>query len=557
MNSGYLLMIAAVVVIFAWQSISSKRRRQAKMWGEIRGQWGGPTECEYTADEFQRIASYYNRHKGEGEFIDDITWSDLDMDSMFLVMDRTFSFIGEEYLYYFLRTPVRDQEILNERERLFAHFDEDDRARESLQEIYYQMGKNKWRSLSESIYRFGGVTAPNILRHYLQAVGFFIALLSIFLVPQVGIILTVIMLMVNIATYYQEKAQIEPYIDAIGQISRLLHCSEEVVKLADPQLADYTSRLSKANRDLKNFRRKAWRIRTGNGMSGSISDAMMDYVRMVFHTDLIAFGQVAGIVRDNWKAVEELMAVLGYLESCIAVASFRRWLPYYSIPQFCGNEKLIYEAEDLYHPLLTEPVANSILEDGCVLLTGSNASGKSTFLKTVALNVLLAQTVNTAIASSYRANFYRLYTSMALRDDICAGDSYYMVEIKALKRILDAVNPTAPVLCCVDEVLRGTNTVERIAASTKILERISCENVKCFAATHDLELTNLLEGRYHNYHFREEMEDDDIVFHYLLHKGPATTRNAIRLLSILGYRSDIIAEAEEMANHFLESGKWE
>ena len=133
-----------------------------------------------------------------------------------------------------------------------------------------------------------------------------------------------------------------------------------------------------------------------------------------------------------------------------------------------------------------------------------------------------------------------------------------MVEIKALKRILDLLSDGEeyPVLCFVDEVLRGTNTVERIAASTEILRSMAQKSCICFAATHDIELTHLLEGIYSNYHFEEEIKDNDILFSYKILNGRATTRNAIRLLGIMGYDEGIIREAEERANTFLKTGRW-
>ena len=118
-------------------------------------------------------------------------------------------------------------------------------------------------------------------------------------------------------------------------------------------------------------------------------------------------------------------------------------------------------------------------------------------------------------------------------------------------------NAAPPVLCFVDEVLRGTNTVERIAASSRILQSLTGKGVLCFAATHDIELTHLLEDTYENYHFEETIEEGDINFNYLLKKGRAQSRNAIRLLQVMGYDSDVIKEAEDMAGRFLETGKWE
>ena len=148
---------------------------------------------------------------------------------------------------------------------------------------------------------------------------------------------------------------------------------------------------------------------------------------------------------------------------------------------------------------------------------------------------------------------------MALRDDIRTGESYFIVEIRSLKRILEAASDDSgiPVLCCVDEVLRGTNTIERISASAQILLQLSSLPIQVFAATHDIELTGLLKEMYENYHFSETIKCDDVTFSYQLQEGPADTRNAIRLLRTLGYDDAIADQAEERAVRFTKTGHWE
>ncbi len=132
------------------------------------------------------------------------------------------------------------------------------------------------------------------------------------------------------------------------------------------------------------------------------------------------------------------------------------------------------------------------------------------------------------------------------------------MEIKALKRILDAAKGgRKPVLCFVDEVLRGTNTVERIAASTQILKSLSGRGILCFAATHDIELTGLLCSDFDNYHFEEDVRDGDVYFNYKLQAGKATTRNAIRLLELIGYDNEIIERASAQAARFMSQGVWD
>ena len=174
----------------------------------------------------------------------------------------------------------------------------------------------------------------------------------------------------------------------------------------------------------------------------------------------------------------------------------------------------------------------------------------------MAINAILAQTLYTCTAGFYRAPFLKVMTSMALRDDIGGGDSYFIVEIKSLKRILDESKKEEPLLCIIDEVLRGTNTIERIAASSRILSVLHKRWILPFAATHDIELSYILKDIYTNYHFEEEIEGNQVIFNYLLKEGMATTRNAIRLLDMLGYEKEVVKEASQAAADFERTGVW-
>ncbi len=294
----------------------------------------------------------------------------------------------------------------------------------------------------------------------------------------------------------------------------------------------------------------------GRGQSGgNILEAILDYIRMIFHVDLLKFNHMLKHLRKHIEDVDALIGTVGFLETSIAIGIFRTSLKEgYCLPEFGDEGRLTMEAG--YHPLISGPVKNGIDAERGVLLTGSNASGKSTFLKTAAVNAVFAQTIHTCTADRFRTAFWQVYSSMALRDDLGAGESYYMVEIKALKRILDAAGKGTKVLCFVDEVLRGTNTVERIAASTQILKSLRGSEILCFAATHDIELTRLLEEEYDNYHFSEVVRDGDVMFDYKLQSGSATTRNAIRLLELMGYAPEIIERAYRQAESFMETGEW-
>jgi len=146
---------------------------------------------------------------------------------------------------------------------------------------------------------------------------------------------------------------------------------------------------------------------------------------------------------------------------------------------------------------------------------------------------------------------------MAIADDLIEGESYFISEIKSLRRIADADTSEQPLLCVIDEILRGTNTVERIAASSELLMHLSKEKTLCLAAIQDVELCTLLYGQYRMLHFEETVtEDGDVLFDYIIKDGAATTRNAIKLLSNMGFDRKLVIRAYERAERYSALGKW-
>jgi DNA mismatch repair ATPase MutS len=191
------------------------------------------------------------------------------------------------------------------------------------------------------------------------------------------------------------------------------------------------------------------------------------------------------------------------------------------------------------------------------LVTGSNASGKSTYVKSIAISCILAQTIQTAIAEKFVMQPGHVLTSMAVEDNISEGDSYFVAEIKSVKRLLDKIATKEYCYCFVDEILKGTNTVERIAASSSIVAWLSQTNSLSMVATHDIELTEMLKTTCENWHFSEQIDEDEgISFDYRVKKGAAKTRNAIALLSVLEYPDTIVTNAKHAAQHFDEQRTW-
>lgn len=552
-------LAAFLVFVFALEAFragKAEKEYKKKLYEDYRTL----SDKKYSPERFLKLGSYFERHRTEGQ-LDDVTWNDLGMDELFKRMNHTLSASGEEYLYHALRTPRQDREGLERFEEIVECIGSRPDERVRLQYCMHRLGYTGKYSLYDYIDNLECLGVRNNRKHLVMDLLFLPLTAMLWVNFSAGILGIAVLAIFNIMTYFKEKNEIDPYVTSFAYVLRLMASCEELEKLELPAAREELEKLGAYGKRLQPMRRGAFWIMTGRRTdltSGDILGILLDYVRMIFHVDLIQFNRMLKILREHVEDVDALIGTAGYLETAAAVWIFRQNLEEgWCRPEFLEGGGCGIELEEGYHPLLKHPMKNSIRADRGVLLTGSNASGKSTFLKTVAVNAILAQTVNTVAADGYRAPFFHVYSSMALRDDMENGESYYIVEIRSLKRILDAAAGRHRVLCFVDEVLRGTNTVERVAASTEILRSLEGRGILCFAATHDIELTGLLSGVFDNYHFEEDVRDGDVSFQYKLHRGRASTRNAIRLLELLGYDRDITEKAAALADHFLQTGKWE
>lgn len=555
-------MVIFVVLVMGKEYLNSKKYRK-KILDKLYQSYGTPAERNYKPGEMDHIMMYYHKHPVPHQ-IDDITWNDLNMDQIYQTINTSCSAAGDEYLYYRLRTPVYDAGEMEKLEHKIHFFTEHEKERHDVQSAFYSLGRTGKYSIYEYLEYLDDLGERRNFKYVFFDLLLFVCIGLMFLSPIYGIVLLLVVLCHNIIVYFKEYKQIEPYITSFRYVRRLLECVEQIKSMQLPAFSGEQVKLTECYQSLKNFRRSSYLVLSSAKGNSNPLEIVLDYLRICFSLDLIQFNKALRSVRGHMDEIDEMITLLGQMETAVVIGSYRN-----SLQDGCCIPVIHYEdqaerklrIQDVYHPLLTNPVKNSLQAERGVLLTGSNASGKSTFLRTVAISALFAQTIHTCSASYYEAPVFRIYSSMSLKDNLLGGESYYMAEIKSMKRILDqsriAGKEKIHVLCFVDEVLRGTNTVERIAASTRIMQMFADEQTLCFAATHDVELTKLLVDRYDNYHFEERIEEEDIYFPYRLMTGPATSRNAIALLKMLGYDDRIISGAEEMAENFLKTGKWD
>jgi hypothetical protein len=212
-------------------------------------------------------------------------------------------------------------------------------------------------------------------------------------------------------------------------------------------------------------------------------------------------------------------------------------------PDFTGDDGAPLAAEAVGHPLIPDEtrVNNDfrVASIGSIyIITGSNMAGKSSFLRTLGVNLALAYAGGPVFARTFSARLFRLYTSIRVADSVTDGFSYFYAEVRRLQGLLAALNAEdeRPLFFLIDEIFRGTNNQERLIGSQSYVQALAGENGVGLIATHDLELAKLADGSpwIHNFHFRDGVEDGRMVFDYRLHPGPCPTTNALKIMALAG-----------------------
>lgn len=550
-----VVVIVVCLVLLTAKGFYDRKVAARKLREKVVNSYGAPADKNFNPYRAMTVALYRGSRPASDCYIDDITWNDLDMDRIYYLLNSCKSSIGDEYLFYLLHNPISDIGQLKERNRVIEALMSDEELRTEVGVFAANLGNAGDISVYDYISKLKNAETDSNLKHILSALLLVASIGLFFAVPVAAVLITIGVFALNIATYFKRKSEIDCYFIIFAYILRMIGDADCIaaVRAADKEgvLSRYTDAITDAANELRKITKGAAMFVNPVG-SGDILQSLLDYVRMAFHIDLIKFNNIVRKFVGRQEEFDRLFENIGFLDCMLAVASYREWAGDTTLPNLTDDREngLKLKVGDIAHPLLEEPVTNSLETSGPILLTGSNASGKSTFLKTIAINAVLAQTVYTVRAAEYTANCFRVMSSIALRDDLESGESYYIVEIKSLKRILDEVDKenAMPTLCFIDEVLRGTNTIERISASTEILKKLASGNAICIAATHDIELTYLLENVYDNYHFEEKVDDNSVEFDYTLRDGRATTRNAIRLLGLMGFDGDIVEAAAKRAD---------
>jgi len=248
---------------------------------------------------------------------------------------------------------------------------------------------------------------------------------------------------------------------------------------------------------------------------------------------------------EDWKkkhsdALMQWVEVTGEMEAFITLGGFAFNHPAFSYPELIEGKRTL-SATQLGHPLIPEQkrVSNDlqILQEKVVVITGANMAGKSTFLRAIGVNMVLAYTGSPVCASSFRTGLLHLYSSMRTSDSLKDEESYFLAEIRRLKEVVDMMEQGTPMLILLDEVLKGTNTTDKQLGAIGLIRKSLRYPILEFIATHDLVLGKLEEeypGEVVNYSFESYIEELELVFDYKIRKGIAQNMNASFLMRKMG-----------------------
>lgn len=520
----------------------------------IKAQWGNVNVEERDSSQISNLNEYLLKKNEPAFYIDDITWRDLNMNTVFVQIDRTESLPGMQFLYNMLRTPLFNKDSIKDRNQTSELLLQKDELAREIQYPLHILGKKQGKKIFEFFYNGMSVDTSPLWWVTILSYLPLLVIALFFINKQIGFISVIFGISINAYFYQHIKKKIYGEIDIFKYIGSLIKCANDIINLDLGDLDLGQNELKELLVLTKKTGRNISKINFNDGFEiMPDTEIVMHYYNMFLLKEPKIFYKAVNSINKYKDDFERMYTIIGEIDAYVSIASYKGGLNYYTEPEFIDTGNKFYlNTKDIYHPLLDKPVSYSIeLRNKGALVTGSNASGKSTFLRTIGINTIFTQTMGFALAKDYTTCFFKLLTSIGTVDSIVEGDSYFMAEAKSLLRVLNELDPEQPVLCILDEIFRGTNTAERISAASESLDYMIHKNCCVIAATHDLELTNMVGHNYNNYHFRETIDENDINFDYILRNGPCTSRNGIAILKYLGYPKELHERAARKAERYV------
>ncbi|MGH9416428.1 MAG: MutS-related protein [Terriglobales bacterium] len=488
-----------------------------------------------------------------GDVVDDATWRDLDLDAVSGQLDRTLTTAGECVLHRLLRLPIGGTPELEARRRAIAALDADPAARQQILAALRPAAR-RWDSGPDLLRLVWDKSPePGPPAWYFTAMVLFAILATLAAVGTLSLgwfLAAMGMFVANFATHTAVVRRSEGRLSAMRQLRALLRAARGLQAAQHPEFRPAREPLDGALGTTRRIeRRLGWMLHNSRVASNDFAELFMDYLNQLLLIEVQLYYSLLPLLRTQRAALQTVFETVGSFDAWQGLAAHRSAEPEWCEAEF-GEAEPVLAITAARHPLLEEAVPNSLdLRSAGVVVTGSNMSGKTTFLRTVAVNALLAQTIGRCRAEHYRGQRLRIFSLLDQSDDLSTGTSYYLAAAERMRTLVQLAEEPATVLALVDEPLDGTNSAERFAASQAILRYVAERSGRVLVTTHDLELARLLEscGLFTSHHFSDYADATGMHFDYTMHPGLAYHANAIAVLVMLGFPKAITDAATAAA----------
>lgn len=493
--------------------------------------------------------------------LDGITVEDLGLEEVYADVDRTYTSPGANVLWNIMTDPLVDPMELSMRDNFIERLRTDVKLRNRAQKILTDCGYEVSSDYMVPLMMEYSV-APGLL--ILMGV-FGLILLGLILFSiitrsmQAAITLVLPMLLVNavLGSWVERKEDLSKLRKVKGlsfkggitfqmaSMMNLMNVLKAGVRISeDPNLAEMSPGIREHLKAVKplfdSFRLFSLLARVD----------ILDYIAQIFLFKHILFYSTQARLKDDNAKLRAFVWAVGYVDALLSIAAYRENLEQYNerwAKPVLSGKKAHLKLVDGVHPLVDDCVPNSMeLQKQGLILTGSNMSGKSTFMRVLGLNAIMAQTLYMVLAKSYEASPFQVMSSIDPGDDVLSGKSYFMAEAEAVLRIIKQLDGETPGLFILDELFRGTNPTERISASVQIIDYIQGHNCLLILATHDRDIITYATGNFRKFYFTEKVGSEGLTFDYRLREGVSGTSNAIKILDLLGYPEEITQGARQM-----------
>lgn len=493
--------------------------------------------------------------------LDGITVEDLGLEEVYADVDRTYTSPGANVLWNIMTDPLVDPMELSMRDNFIERLRTDVKLRNRAQKILTDCGYEVSSDYMVPLMMEYSV-APGLL--ILMGV-FGLILLGLILFSiitrsmQAAITLVLPMLLVNavLGSWVERKEDLSKLRKVKGlsfkggitfqmaSMMNLMNVLKAGVRISeDPNLAEMSPGIREHLKAVKplfdSFRLFSLLARVD----------ILDYIAQIFLFKHILFYSTQARLKDDNAKLRAFVWAVGYVDALLSIAAYRENLEQYNerwAKPVLSGKKAHLKLVDGVHPLVDDCIPNSMeLQKQGLILTGSNMSGKSTFMRVLGLNAIMAQTLYMVLAKSYEASPFQVMSSIDPGDDVLSGKSYFMAEAEAVLRIINQLDGEIPGLFILDELFRGTNPTERISASVQIIDYIQGHNCLLILATHDRDIITYATGNFRKFYFTEKVGSEGLTFDYRLREGVSGTSNAIKILDLLGYPEEITQGARQM-----------